>query len=275
MEVRRVALTRFGENAIRRGMPLATLEETLVPLYLHHRYQVEAAVKLVGGVSYSYALRGDGQPLPQPVSGPVQRSALDAALATLRAKELALPEHILRLLPPRPAGYEPSRELFERGTGPVFDAIRPAAAAADLVVSLLFEEARAARLVQQRALDPSLPGLDDVIDRTLGAVFGSSTGTPYHGEIDRAVQRVVVERLMDLAAEAGTPQVRAVVAWKLDELRRRLSNAPAAGVPVPERAHRQLLAVDIRRLQERDWSREGRPRRPIAPPGSPIGIVDH
>jgi hypothetical protein len=274
MEVRRVALSRFGENTIRRGVPLATLEEALVPLYLHHRYQVEAAVKLVGGVAYTYALRGDGQELPQPLSAPIQRKALDAVLATLQAKELALPAHVLKVLPPRPSGYEATRELFERETGLVFDAVRPATSAADLVTSLVFDETRAARLVQQRALDPSLPGLEDVIDRVLGAVFAPSPANAYHAEIDRAVQRVVVERLMDLAVEAGMPQVRAIAAYQLDQLRRRLAAAPAATVPVPERAHRQLLAADIRRLQERDWSREGRPRRPVVPPGSPIGIID-
>ncbi|HKP75186.1 MAG TPA: zinc-dependent metalloprotease, partial [Longimicrobiaceae bacterium] len=59
MRVRRAALSRFGENVIRTGMPLATMEEALVPLYLHHRYQAEAATKLIGGQSYAYALRGD------------------------------------------------------------------------------------------------------------------------------------------------------------------------------------------------------------------------
>jgi hypothetical protein len=38
MEVRRVALSRFGEQAIKRGEPMATIEEVLVPLYLHHRF---------------------------------------------------------------------------------------------------------------------------------------------------------------------------------------------------------------------------------------------
>jgi hypothetical protein len=68
MDVRRVALDRFGERAIRSGMPLATMEEALVPLYLHHRYQVEAAVKVIGGLEYTYALRGDGQEPLRPVA---------------------------------------------------------------------------------------------------------------------------------------------------------------------------------------------------------------
>ncbi|HEX9895628.1 MAG TPA: zinc-dependent metalloprotease, partial [Gemmatimonadales bacterium] len=271
MAVRRAALTRFGENAIRRGMPLALLEEALVPLYLHHRYQVEAAVKLVGGQSYGYALRGDGQEPVRAVPAPVQEQALRAVLGTLRASELKIPERLLQILPPRPAGFDATRELFDRETGPVFDAIRPAASAADLVASLLLDETRAARLVQQHALDPSLPGLEDVIDRILGSVFTPTAGDAYESEIQRAIQRVVVERVMDLAAAAGMSQVRAIAAFKLEELRGRLAGATPPVTAVPERAHRQLLASDIRHFQERDWTREGRPRAPVIPPGSPIG----
>ena len=40
---------------------MATIEEVLVPLYLHHRYQVEAAASSLGGIYYIYAMRGDGR----------------------------------------------------------------------------------------------------------------------------------------------------------------------------------------------------------------------
>jgi hypothetical protein len=270
MQVRRAALARFGENVIRRGMPLALMEETFVPLYLHHRYQVEAAVKLVGGQSYTYALRGDGQDPPRAIPAATQEQALRSLLGTLRPADLAVPDRLLQLLPPRPAGFDRTRELFDRETGLVFDAIRPAATAADVTVSLLFDSQRAARLVQQSALDSGLPSLEGVIDRTLSAVFGPVPANGYHAEIGRAVQRVIVERLMDLAAGAGSAQVRAITALKLDELGRRLG-AGVATVGVRERAHRQLLAGDIRRFQERDWTRETRPRMPVIPPGSPIG----
>ncbi len=43
MRVRQIALDNFSEKKIPVGMPLATLQEVLVPMYLFHRYQVEAA----------------------------------------------------------------------------------------------------------------------------------------------------------------------------------------------------------------------------------------
>jgi hypothetical protein len=273
LEVRKAALQRFGENAIRRGTPLATMEEALVPLYLHHRYQVEAAVKSVGGQTYTFALRGDGQQPLRPVPQAEQRRALDAVLTTLKPEVLALPRSLLSILPPRPAGFDSHRELFDRETGLVFDAITPAAGAADLVAALLFDPERAARLVQQHALDPAQPGLETVIDRTLEALFGPDPADGYQAEIGRAVQRVATERLMGLAAEAGLPQARAIAVLKLDELRQRLAAVPATS-PVATRAHRRLLAADIRRFLDRSFDPAKLPRPPVNPPGMPIGDAD-
>src|SRR6202043_1152358 len=102
MKVRAAALSRFGENNIREGAPLATLEDALVPIYMLHRYQVEAASKLVGGMDYTFALRGDGQIPTQIVAASEQRRALAGVLATLKPDALALPESLLKIIPPRP-----------------------------------------------------------------------------------------------------------------------------------------------------------------------------
>jgi hypothetical protein len=111
MEVRSIALSRFGETAIKRDMPLATMEEVLVPLYMHHRYQVTAAASALGGIYYIYAMRGDGRVPVRPVPANEQEAALDALLATLDPAVLVLPPSVLENLPPRPSGYGRSREL--------------------------------------------------------------------------------------------------------------------------------------------------------------------
>lgn len=270
MQVRRVALDRFGANAIPAGRPMATLEEALVPLYLHHRYQVEAASKVLGGQVYTYAMRGDGQVPVSVVPAAAQRRALESLLATVRPAELALPRGLLELIPPRPAGYPAHRELFTRRTW-TFDAIAPAAGAADLTISLVLQPERAARLVQQHALQPAQPALDAVIDQVVRATFGAVPADPYHAEIARAVQRVVADRLMILVGDAPTAQVRAITTLKLEELRRRMA-AVAATTPVAERAHRLLLARDIARFFEGGYD----PARLVTetrdlPPGAPIG----
>jgi hypothetical protein len=271
MEVRRAALSRFGEQAIRRGTPMAQLEEALVPLYLHHRYQVEAAASVLGGQHYVYALRGDGREPVRPASAAEQQAALDALLTTLRPAELRVPDPVLRLIPPRPPGWEPTRELFPRHTGPVFDPIAPASVAARHTVSFLLDPQRAARLVAQHALDPSLPGLERVLDVLTAAVFEVRPAGPYEAEIARAVQRVVAEQIMELAALARHPQVRALASLRLQRIASALEAPLAAATDEATTAHATLLARDMRRFLDRPAPPALPVTAPPLPPGAPIG----
>ena len=259
MEIRRVSLARFGENAIQKGAPMATIEEVLVPLYLHHRYQVEAAASVLGGQYYTYALRGDGQVPTRPSTAAEQKRAFDALLLTLKPSELKIPESILKLIPPRPSGFGPHRELFPRFTGTTFDAISPAVAAADMTLSNLFEPERAARMVEQKALDSTLPGFDDVVKDVVKATFGAQTSSAYEAEIARSIERVVVDRLMDTVADARMPQVRATAQAALASI------AKMGGDP-----NRDLMARDIERFNDRPFTAP-RTTTPAVPPGAPIG----
>lgn len=274
MDVRRVALDRFDETAIRTGEPLATMEEALVPLYLHHRYQAEAATKVVAGQYYTYAMRGDGQHPVRPVPAEEQEEAISALLRTIHPEELAVPATVLNSLPPRPFRYGPHRELFERHTGLVFDAIAPASAAASATLNFLFHPERAARMVQQAVLDPSLPGLDHVIERVRDGTFGLVPATSYEAEIGRAVERLFVERLMALAGGSPVGQVRAVATWELEETARWLSQeANDAAADDGDLAHYLLLSTDISRFLSRPHATVETPSAPTMPPGSPIGMA--
>jgi hypothetical protein len=266
LEVRRVALARFGESAIRSGRPMATLEEVLVPLYLHHRYQAEAAASVLGGQHFIYGLRGDGRQPTRPASAAEQKAALDALMLTLAPAELRLPEAVLKSIPPRPSGYGPHRELFPRFTGITFDAVSPAVVAADQTLSFILTPERAARLVEQKALDPSLPGLDDVLDRLVEATFKAAAASPYEAEIRRAVSRVVVDRLMGLAAGARMPQVRALASDRLQSLAKASPSTDRG-----EAAHLALIAQDVQRFLSRPASAAAAPGIPAIPPGAPIG----
>ena len=274
MEVRRVALSRFGENAIKRGMPMAQIEEVLVPLYLHHRYQVESAVSTVGGMHYIYAMRGDGREPVRMAAAAEQNAALRALMATLAPSALVLPEALLKKIPPRPSGYGRTRELFPRYTGSMFDAVTPATVAAGHVVSLLLTPDRAARLIEQKMLNPALPGFEDVIDALYAASFGATARTGYEAEVKRAVERVVVDELIDLAGSAPMPQVRAIATLKLQRRAAELtgSGGRARSAAFGTAAHASLLAADIQRFLDRPATAVAvRMPTPAAPPGAPIG----
>jgi hypothetical protein len=268
MGIRHAALEGFDETVIRKDAPMATMEEALVPLYLYHRYAVESAASAVGGQDYIYAFRGDGRTPTKWVPAAQQRAALDALVATLKPSELTLPKSALDKIPPRPAGWGAHRELFARYTGNTFDPISPAAAAADLTIGSLLQPERAARLIAQHANDPALPGLDDVIKRLSRATFMAAASSPYEQEIRRATARVLAERLMELAANAPMPQVRAIATQQLKSLQ-----TPAMPLPPTsdDSAFKTLLTADIERFLNRPIAPIAMPSAPDAPPGAPIG----
>ncbi len=270
IEVRRIGLEAFGERAVRPGEPLAALEEVLVPLYLHHRYQLEATAHSVGGADYSFALRGDGQTPIEILPGDRQRRALDAVLLTLEPDFLAIPERILELIPPRAFQME-GGELFGKRTGPTFDPIGAATGAADLTVGFILQPQRMARLVEFHARDEGYPGLAEVIERTLEVSwYAPRESTAYLQEIRNAVDRVVLDRLLSEAASgANSAQVRAVLAAEVADLAAWLE---AVAVRTP---HQDLALEDIRRWQRRPEGTAPASGPLELPPGSPIGGARH
>ena len=269
LDVRRAALERFGERAIRAGRPMAQLEEVLVPLYMHHRYQVTAAASVLGGLHYTYATRGDGLDPVRPASSVEQKRALDALVRSVQPSELTIPAAVLDQLPPRPAGYGRTRELFPRYTGIMFDAISPAVVAAAHVVGSAFDPARAARLLEQSALDGSLPGLGDVIAALTEVGEPKQDDTPYEAEVRRAVGRVVADGLMGLAGGAPMPQARAIAAQHLGWVRDKAEDWSSGDSHTA--AHFALLARDIQRFEERPHEAWAPAPAQQAPPGAPIG----
>jgi hypothetical protein len=270
MKLRVATLARFGEANIREGAPLATLEDALVPLYMLHRYQVEAASKLIGGVDYSFALRGDGQVATRPVAAAEQRRALAAVLATLTPDALALPEPLLSLIPPRPPSYPRGREHFKLRTSPVFDALAPAEAAAQHTLRFLFAPERAARLIEQHARNPASPGLDEVLGTIVAATWKARRGAGLHGEIARVVDQVVLFDLMALSrSEAASPQTRALATIELLNLKGWAAAAAAKTKEPAERAHLAYAEQQIAAFQKDPKQLDAPPASP--PDGPPIG----
>ena len=276
LAVRSAVLSRFGENVIQPGRPLSTIEEALVPACLMHRYQLTAAAKSIAGTAYTYALRGDGQAPLTPVAPAEQRRALDAILGALAPAQLQLPEPLLKIIPPRPFGFPRAgnRELFANHTGEVFDALAPAEAVAEIAFAVLFDSARAARLVEQHARDPRQPGLEEVIDRALDATWRKPAGADYAGEVQRSVNYSLLSHLIDLTANPdSTPQTKAILGYKLDQLADSLPKQAANGNLAPtQRAHllqgqRMIVGYFAR---PKDYAPL---KLPAPPPGMPIGDV--
>jgi hypothetical protein len=265
LAIRSAALKRFGQNAILNGTPMAQLEDTLVPLYLAARYQVEAASKEIGGLDYRYALRGDGQLVTKIVAASDQRKALAAVVKTLAPDYLTLPESLLQVLPPRPPGLQRTRESFPSHTGLTFDPVAAAESSADLTLALLFNPERASRLVEYHARDAHEPSLAEVIDATLVAAR-SSAPQPGGASLTLVIQHAVyvraVEALLGLAANPqASAEARAIALARLTTLKQQALSASPIDIYIVHRI--EQFQTDPGKFV---------PATPIeAPPGMPIG----
>jgi hypothetical protein len=269
LKVRAAALARFGDDAIQPHTPMAELEDTLVPLYLLHRYQTEAAAKEIGGLDYRYALRGDAQLAAKIVDPASQQKALDAVLKTLAPETLTLPESLLRILPPRAFGYPRTRESFDGHTGLTFDPASAAEAAAGLTLTLLFDPQRASRLVEYHARNAANPGLNQVIEAVFQSTWKAPRATGFGAEMQRITEVSAVEHLLALAANhSASPEARALARAGALSLRSWLS--AKAGEAPEEKAVRTAAIARIEAF-EKDPEKFTPASDVAAPPGQPIG----
>jgi hypothetical protein len=259
IEVRRIALDQFGLRNLENGRPLSALEEALVPLYLHHRYQLEATAKSIGGVSFTYAVKDAATSGPAQRIVPVaqQRDALAAVMATLDPQFLEIPRRIVDLIPPPSYAWgDANTEVFPRRTDPVFDPIAAAMTSADLTVSALLDPARAARLTQQTA-NLTMRDVTDVL----------VTAAMRQGPISRATRTLIMTRLAQLAGNReAAPEVRAEAS---DALRRMSARLVASVGDAAEAAHRRATRDEIERFLAHPEAWQAT-TIPGIPPGPPI-----
>ena len=272
LAVRKKALSQFGINNIKTGVALSQLEEKLVPLYLFHRYQVEAAVKLIAGVDYEYETRRNGQVKgAQVIAKKVQQEAVNAIFETLKAKNLVLPESILALIPPKAYGESKSRESIIGRTGLTLDAMALPEVAAQHSLSLLLNPERLNRLAQQQARSNTFYSLDELLEQLYSTVFNASTPNTMKGKVTQRVQFLTAKNMADLVASDNvSPEVQAQLRYYLVKLSDDYNqNTLLSNTHTGESAFKQYLAEHIKQFLINNVWPSNFKALPI-PPGSPI-----
>lgn len=266
MKVREKALSQFGENDIPPGTPMAMLEDVLVPVYFYHRYQLEAATKEVGGMYYTYTLRGDGRMTTKPVSKEEQLKALNEIIDCIDPKVLMLPDRIVKLIPPRPAGYNFSEELFQKRTGAAFDALSPAQMAADLPFSFLFDPQRLNRMEQYEAEDGGL-GISEMIKLLIDKTWKAPRRTGIQELIQLQTEQVLLTYLLSGGVnDNNTFFVKSILQMATKDLKSFIEAQLKTTTDEKYKAH-LMLALERMKTPEKAV-----PTVHVEmPPGSPIG----
>lgn len=265
LAVREKALTQFSENEITPNTPLTKLEDVLVPVYNYHRYQLEAVCKLIGGMNYSYSVRGDvNQQKPQILPKATQEKALQAALGCLNADVLTLPERIISLIPPRPPMYYSVGELFQKRTGMSFDALSAAEALANYEFEFLFNAERANRLVQFKA-EANTMGWDDVLDAIINKTWKANWQSGLKKEVQIQTQQMVLSWILGLSqSEQANYLVKSICFDRLQSLKQYATEQMKANPSL--RAHYSYAIERINKPKDIQL-----PVHKEIPPGAPIG----
>tara|TARA_Y100000739_G_scaffold100033_1_gene85750 strand:+ start:413 stop:2860 length:2448 start_codon:yes stop_codon:yes gene_type:complete len=274
LTVRRHILDNFFDNAIKLGEPMSSIEEVLVPMYLLHRYQIEAAAKVVGGLEYNYALKGDGQLVTKMLTRDHQVKALKSLLNSIHPKNLSLPEKLIQLIPPRAFGYPRTRETFKSRTGLTFDYLAAAETATNLTLKMLFNPERASRLLILKARDINTqPGLSYVMSEIINETIlkeRMDKNDKYNLsnielEISKMVNHSVLNHLFMLANSKNTHQeVNARIYYAIKNIKKELEQKN------PKEHHYHYLSDKIEKFLSGEIDIQY-PEELKPPDGSPIG----
>jgi hypothetical protein len=272
LKIRRQVLDNFSEKAIVKDAPMSTLEEVLVPIYLLHRYQIEAVAKSIGGLYFTHAVKNDGQTPTKMVEPARQWSAFDGLMASVSPDALALPEGLIAKIPPRPTGYPASAETFSGYTGPTFDPIAAAETAANETISSILNPARAARLIEYNARDEKQPGFMAVADKLIAKTWKSAPISGYKGQLQIMVNNLTLKYLLQLAASTEAAEsVRGEALLKVQELEQWMTGTMSNSSNAKQRANILFGLSQIKDFKESPAKFQPIPAQ-IMPPGAPIGM---
>ena len=268
LAIRKQAISDFSEANIKTAQPYSKLEDVFVPLYFFHRYQTEAVTKVVGGLDYTYAVKGDTK-VVEMVDPKMQRDALSAVLKTLNVQEIGIPKSKLGLFPPRAMGYGRSRESFKSKSGVAFDPFGAVETSSNMTLSLLLHPQRVTRLVQHKALDKNQLGLVEVLDDVIKSTFKQSHKDSYYQELQNVVNVQLLNQLFYLSSHDGMyAQVNAIVNAKIDEITEMLRSSKTKGVQKIYNAEMMKMITSFKK----NPTKFKKLNVPKIPDGSPIGM---
>lgn len=268
LAIRKQSIANFSKDNIKTNEPYSVLEDVFVPLYFFHRYQTEGVTKVIGGLDYTYAVKGDNSTIVKRVDGKTERKALASVLKTINVKEIAIPKNLLSLFPPRALSYGRSRESFKSKAGVAFDPFGAVETASSMTLNLLLHPQRVTRLVQHKSLDKSQLGLIEVLDEVIQHSIKKSHKDSYHQELQNVVNVQVLNQLFYLSSNSNMyKQINAIVNAKLNEIHDLLRNSKSKGVQKIYNQEMMKMISDFKKSP----AKFKKPNTPKIPDGSPIG----
>ena len=198
IKVRRLALNNIDLNHLNNNEPYSKIEDILVPIYLLHRYQIEATAKAIGGLKYQYFVKNNKNEKIEFVDNDLQIKSLESLINVIDPKNLTLPNDLISIITPRSFRNNRTRENFESNTGVAFDYISASSSILNHTFNLLFNYQRVNRIVQQNMLNNNLMSLDKYLDIIIDSVHNFNSSNTYQIELNKNSRSIILDYIFNL-----------------------------------------------------------------------------
>jgi len=195
LKVRDLALKNIDLDNLIDGEPYDRIEDILVPIYMLHRYQIEAAAKAIGGVDYLYFVKNNNNDKVKFVDSKLQRKSLESLLSVLKPKNLVLPNNLFDILSPRSFRNPRTRENFVSNTGVTFDYINISSSLINHTLTFLLNPERINRINQQNIFGDDILTLENYLAEISKSIFDNKKLNTYEESVNKNTSSLYLDHL--------------------------------------------------------------------------------
>ncbi len=195
LKVRDLALKNIDLDNLVEGEPYDRIEDILVPIYMLHRYQIEAAAKAIGGVDYLYFVKNNDNDKIKFVDSKLQRKSLESLLSVLKPKNLVLPNNLIDILSPRSFRNPRTRENFVSNTGVTFDYINTSSSLINHTLTFLLNSERINRINQQNIFGDDILTLENYLAEISKSIFDNKKLNTYEESVNKNTSSLYLDHL--------------------------------------------------------------------------------
>ena len=225
LNVRKIALNAIDLNHLKNNEPYSKIEDILVPVYLLHRYQIEATAKAIGGLKYQYFVKNNKSEKIEFVDNDLQIKSLESLISVIDPKNLTLPNDLISIITPRSFSNNRTRENFKSNTGVAFDYISASSSILNHTFNLLFNYQRVNRIVQQNMLNNNLISLDKYFDNIIDSLFNFNSSNTYEMELNKNSKSIILDYVFNLYSHPALyDNGRSIVLNKILKIKKELNS---------------------------------------------------
>jgi hypothetical protein len=195
LEIRKIALNNLDLENINYGESYDRIEDILVPIYMLHRYQIEATAKAIGGLDYLYFVKDNNNQEVKFIDKDLQKKSLKSLLNVLSPENLVLPNHLIKILTPRSFRNPRTRENFISKTGVTFDYINASSSVINHTMTFLLNPERINRINQQNMFNEDILTLDEYLKTIGGSIFRNKKMNLYEESINNNTSSLFLDHL--------------------------------------------------------------------------------